>query len=106
MIVPKLEPAIDSILSERIGALTELCFAEESDAFEKAVQSFNFDDNLQQLNTLAYSHNVSTYTTNVCSTIRGFVHPLLAYLTDRSRHSNYNLVVDALSKSSNDDSSV
>ncbi|KRX70093.1 Diacylglycerol kinase epsilon, partial [Trichinella sp. T6] len=106
MIVPKLEPAIDSILTERIGALTELCFAEESDAFEKAVQSFSFDDNLQQLKTLAYSHNVSTYTTNVCSTIRGFVHPLLAYLTDRSRHSNYNLVVDALSKSSNDDSTV
>ncbi|OUC47857.1 diacylglycerol kinase accessory domain protein [Trichinella nativa] len=100
------QPAIDSILTERIGALTELCFAEESDAFEKAVQSFSFDDNLQQLKTLAYSHNVSTYTTNVCSTIRGFVHPLLAYLTDRSRHSNYNLVVDALSKSSNDDSSV
>ncbi|KRX14626.1 Diacylglycerol kinase epsilon [Trichinella nelsoni] len=106
MIVPKLEPAIDSALSERIGALTELCFAEESDAFEKAVQSFSIDDNLQQLKTLAYSHNVSTYTTNVCSTIRGFVHPLLAYLTDRSRHSNYNLVADALNKSSNGDSSV
>ncbi|KRZ69681.1 Diacylglycerol kinase epsilon [Trichinella papuae] len=106
MIVPKLEPAIDSTVIERIGALTELCFAEESDAFDKAVQSFNFDDNLQQMNTLAYSHNASAYTTNVCSTIRGFVHPLLAYLTDRSRHSNYNLVADALNRSPNEDNLV
>ncbi|KAL1230191.1 Diacylglycerol kinase epsilon [Trichinella pseudospiralis] len=102
MIVPKLEPAVDSTVIERIGALTELCFAEESDAFEKAVQSFNVDDNLQHMKCLAHAHNAAAYTTNVCSTIRGFVHPLLAYLTDRSRHSNYSLVSDALNRSPNE----